>query len=193
MCSYNKINQVYSCNDKRTMTHLRENLGFDGFVMSDWGAVHGPAKEYLPNGCDQEMGTMYGLWYSFWHLMHTSEKDVYTACHRIAKAWIRLGLYEEQRESTQLRNVSTPENVAVARVVVEQATVLLKNDNKALPIMKEDYKETGLHFLVLGNDSAFPITHGGGSGNVFVTEGQVLTPLQALCDELGVPRISKHA
>eukprot|EP00913_Durusdinium_trenchii_P004476 g4155.t1 len=39
MCSYNKINNVYSCENPTTLRELR-SLGFEGFVMSDWGAAH---------------------------------------------------------------------------------------------------------------------------------------------------------
>jgi len=55
MCSYNKINHDWACAHNATLnTHLRDNMGFDGFVMSDWGAVHSGAPDYLPNGLDQE-------------------------------------------------------------------------------------------------------------------------------------------
>jgi len=41
MCSYNKINHVWSCeNEESLKKHLREDLGFKGYVMSDWGATH---------------------------------------------------------------------------------------------------------------------------------------------------------
>lgn len=55
MCSYNKINQDWACAHNDTLNrHLRDNMGFEGFVMSDWGAVHSGAADYLPNGLDQE-------------------------------------------------------------------------------------------------------------------------------------------
>ena len=41
MCSYNRINGVYSCENNSTLaTDLKERLGFEGWVMSDWGATH---------------------------------------------------------------------------------------------------------------------------------------------------------
>lgn len=55
MCSYNKINHIYSCANNRTLNyHLRDLFGFEGYVMSDWGAIHGSPKDYVPAGCDQE-------------------------------------------------------------------------------------------------------------------------------------------
>ena len=41
MCSYNKINGIYSCENNQTLnSDLRDNLGFKGWVVSDWGATH---------------------------------------------------------------------------------------------------------------------------------------------------------
>ena len=61
MCSYNKVNGTYACeNDQLLNTHLRKYLGFDGFVMSDWGATHSMA---LAQGLDQEMDFV-NWWYT---------------------------------------------------------------------------------------------------------------------------------
>ena len=52
MCSYNKINSEYSCENNSTLnTDLRERLGFKGYVMSDWGATHSVS---MAQGLDQE-------------------------------------------------------------------------------------------------------------------------------------------
>ena len=54
MCSYNKINGTYACGNPDTLVKiLREELGFKGFVTSDWGAVH--AASFINNGLDMEM------------------------------------------------------------------------------------------------------------------------------------------
>jgi beta-glucosidase len=54
MCSYNKINGPYSCGNSETLKKvLREDLGFDGFITSDWGAIHG--TEFINSGVDMEM------------------------------------------------------------------------------------------------------------------------------------------
>lgn len=54
MCSYNKINGAYACGNKDTLTKiLRDQLGFKGFVTSDWGAVH--AVSFINEGLDMEM------------------------------------------------------------------------------------------------------------------------------------------
>jgi beta-glucosidase len=54
MCSYNHVNGPYACGNARTLTALlREQLGFRGFVTSDWGATH--SAQFLNAGLDVEM------------------------------------------------------------------------------------------------------------------------------------------
>lgn len=54
MCSYNRVNGEYACGNKSTLTKiLRDEIGFKGFVTSDWGAVH--AVNFINNGLDMEM------------------------------------------------------------------------------------------------------------------------------------------
>ena len=54
MCSYNQINGAYACENPRLNDVLKDDLGFGGFVMSDFGAVHSTAPS-LVNGLDQEL------------------------------------------------------------------------------------------------------------------------------------------
>lgn len=54
MCSYNRVNGPYSCGNDETLNGiLRGEMGFDGFVTSDWGAVHD--NDYIAKGLDMEM------------------------------------------------------------------------------------------------------------------------------------------
>jgi len=54
MCSYNKVNGTYACGNSNTLIKiLREEVGFKGFVTSDWGAVHAPS--FINHGLDMEM------------------------------------------------------------------------------------------------------------------------------------------
>jgi beta-glucosidase len=54
MCSYNRLNGTYACGNDSTLTKiLRDEIGFKGFVTSDWGAVHG--VNFINAGLDMEM------------------------------------------------------------------------------------------------------------------------------------------
>jgi beta-glucosidase len=54
MCSYNRINGTFACGNTDTLTTaLRDQIGFKGFVTSDWGAVH--AVNFINAGLDMEM------------------------------------------------------------------------------------------------------------------------------------------
>lgn len=54
MCSYNRVNGTYACGNKDTLTTiLRDQIGFKGFVTSDWGALH--AVNFINAGLDMEM------------------------------------------------------------------------------------------------------------------------------------------
>jgi len=54
MCSYNRVNGTFACGNQGTLTTiLRDQLGFKGFVTSDWGAVHG--VNFINAGLDMEM------------------------------------------------------------------------------------------------------------------------------------------
>ncbi|KAJ4457843.1 putative Thermostable beta-glucosidase B [Paratrimastix pyriformis] len=55
MCSYNKVNGTYVCENKALLTReLRDRMGFQGWVMSDWYATHSSTTAALA-GLDQEM------------------------------------------------------------------------------------------------------------------------------------------
>jgi beta-glucosidase len=54
MCSYNRVNGTFACGNESTLTKiLRDEIGFKGFVTSDWGAVH--AVKFINAGLDMEM------------------------------------------------------------------------------------------------------------------------------------------
>ncbi|EEA19214.1 beta-glucosidase, putative [Talaromyces marneffei ATCC 18224] len=55
MCSYNRINETYACQNSKTLNGiLKEELGFQGYVMSDWGGTHSGLDSAL-SGLDMDM------------------------------------------------------------------------------------------------------------------------------------------
>jgi beta-glucosidase len=70
MCSYNKLNGAFACGNSDTMkTILRDQLGFKGFVTSDWGAVHN--VDFINHGLTMEMPGEVPPTSPFAGMMHT--------------------------------------------------------------------------------------------------------------------------
>ena len=129
-----------------------------------------------------------------WYYTHSALKkapieQVDTSVKRIFQSFINLGIFDtlstRPNDTAFSVNASTPERKAFTQELVHQSSVLLKNDNQVLPLEK---KEGGQHYLVIGNQAMNPVTFGGGSGESHPLD--VLPPLHALCDELGIERMS---
>jgi beta-glucosidase len=128
---------------------LKEELGFDGFVISDWeGISQLPGDAYdqvvraVNAGVDMYMGTE---WQNFYNQLEEAiEKGdvpmsrVDDAVARILRAKFALGLFEHPfADPEAFERIGSPEHRAVAREAVRQSLVLLKNENQALPIAKD--------------------------------------------------------
>ncbi|MFF3663905.1 beta-glucosidase family protein [Streptomyces olivochromogenes] len=137
MCSYNQINGVYSCENPLLKTNLKKELGFDGYVVSDWGSVHSTGKS-LAAGLDQELNRP--IYYSPDNLKAALGTDEITraqideAALRVVRAYIQAGLFDHRLPSQPSSDVTTEAHRAVARQVATQGSVLLKNQGKILPL-----------------------------------------------------------
>ena len=136
MCSYNKVNHEYSCANNSTLNYfLRDVMGFEGFVMSDWGAVHSRAPDYLPYGLDQEQ-QLHELGPTYFTLDNVrddvksgklSMETIDRSIKRITKQFIKFGLYDNPLPENFDSDVTSPDHTEFARKSVEQSTILLKN------------------------------------------------------------------
>jgi beta-glucosidase len=140
MCSYNQVNGSYACENATTLRRiLKEEIGFDGWVVTDFGARHSltATPPSLVAGLDQELNR-----WRFWtpDLLKAalaagtiSEADIDDAAFRIVRAHIRAGLFDVALPAASEAVVTSPEHQAIAREVAEKGAVLLKND-RALPL-----------------------------------------------------------
>jgi beta-glucosidase len=134
MCSFNKINGVYSCENAQTLrTVLKGKLNFTGFVLTDFGALH-DTLQGLQAGTDMETGTatVYdGALLAAVTNGTAPESLVDQACRRILTTMFRLGVFDTAYTPTR---IPVAAHDKVARSTEEQAITLLKNDNNTLPL-----------------------------------------------------------
>ncbi|HTX74728.1 MAG TPA: beta-glucosidase BglX [Terracidiphilus sp.] len=142
MSSFNSINGIPATADPLTLTQiLRKEWGFNGFVVSDWGAVaelinhsigDGPtvARKALEAGVDMDMeGNLYGTVISEQvRSGNIPESVVDEAVRRILRVKFALGLFDHPYTQPGPAYDATPERRALARKVADETLVLLKNE-----------------------------------------------------------------
>lgn len=141
MSSFNSINGVPATANPLIQTQiLRKEWGFNGFVVSDWGAVaelihhgigDGPtvARKALEAGVDMDMeGNLYGTTIAEQvRSGRIPETVVDEAVRRILRVKFALGLFEHPYVEAGPPYEATPEKRALARKVADETLVLLKN------------------------------------------------------------------
>ncbi|KAL7783654.1 glycoside hydrolase family 3 protein [Trichoderma ceciliae] len=145
MCSYNKLNTTWACEDPYTLqTVLKEQLGFPGYVVTDWNGQHSTVQSALA-GLDMSMpGTDFNGGSIFWgpaltnavnsNQVPTSRVDDMVT--RILAAWYLAGQDAGGYPSVSLsRNVQAGHKSNV-RAIARDGIVLLKNDANILPLKK---------------------------------------------------------
>ena len=172
MCSYNRINGVYSCeNDWLLNKVLRDDWGFEGLVMTDWGAM----DERVPSlkaGLDLEMQDCHGetdkLIVKAVQSGELEEPVLDTAVERIltmvdkyltARKGIDPASMVHPLPSSVERGYDVAAHHALARTTAEQSAVLLKNED-ILPLQKDK------KIAFIGEFAKVPRIQGGGSSHI---------------------------
>jgi beta-glucosidase len=143
MCSYNRFNGAYASQNHRLLTEiLKQEWGFDGLVVSDWGANH-TIFESVQAGLDLEMPgptRYYGnLLADAVRLWQIGQAAVDEAARRILRIVLRSGKMDEEADRPA-GSVNTPAHQALAREVAAEAITLLKNDGRVLPLTEADIR-----------------------------------------------------
>jgi len=181
MCSYNAVNGVPCASDHWLLTDvLRGEWGFNGYVVSDWGAANNVWERFhvvnneeecaaalLNAGMDAEHPGVYiygkGLDDAVKHGL-ISKKVLDTAVGRILRVKFELGLFEDPFvDPAKAAALATdPGHTALARETAERAMVLLKNENNTLPLASTIQK-----FAVFGDlvNGQVPLGGYSGTGN----------------------------
>jgi beta-glucosidase len=180
MCSYNRINGTYASENHLLLGEiLKDKWGFQGAVISDWGAVHSTAAS-VNAGMDIEMpgpakwfGSLLAEAVNTWQV---DEKQIDAAVTRVLRLILRSGkLNGEQPAQTQL---DLDHCFELAHQVALESITLLKNDGQVLPLDAGKIKK----LAVIGLNANMRIT-GGGSSHVMGHHW--VTPLQGLQKLLG--------
>ena len=158
MCSYNRLNGTYLSDYKRFLTDvLREEWGFKGIVVSDWGAVN-DRSEGVKAGMDLEMPGSKGLnddnVYKALKAGTLTEADIDVCVLRLIKF-----AYENIVREVKGVTYDVEEHNTLARQAAEGGAVLLKNDG-ALPLNKNQ------NIAVIGKLAKKLRYQGGGSSHI---------------------------
>ncbi|GBQ11135.1 beta-glucosidase [Swaminathania salitolerans] len=174
MCAYNKVNGDYACESAYLLDKvLRKEWGYDGFVMSDWGAVHDGAKA-AHAGLDQDSAVVLDAKAGFVDAVRrdaettSGAKRLDEKLRHILAPMFANGLFDDHARPTE-----TPDDIAahrdVARRVEEEGAVLLRNVRDTLPLSTHD-----AHILIIGGHADKGVIAGGGSSAVLPRGGNAV-------------------
>lgn len=161
MSSYHAYDGLPVSGSSYFMTDLlRGELGFKGFVYSDWGSVDRLKVFHFSSPTTEEAGRralMAGVDMDVWDWAYqTLEEQVQKgildeiyvdrACHRVLVAKFRLGLFDDPYGDPRSvdRVVRCKDHVALAKEIADESIVLLENKNDILPLDLKKYRSIAL-------------------------------------------------
>ncbi|MFB0564427.1 MAG: glycoside hydrolase family 3 C-terminal domain-containing protein [Candidatus Aminicenantaceae bacterium] len=155
MCAYNRYMEEACCGSKRLLTEiLRDEWGFEGYVVSDCGAVRDIYKYHkvvetsaeavalaVKSGCDLNCGSEYKNLLEAVRKKYISKKQVDASVRRLFRARFKLGTFDppEMVPYTKIpyTEVDCEEHRKLALEAARASIVLLKNENDMLPLRKD--------------------------------------------------------
>jgi beta-glucosidase len=137
MCAYNQINGTFSCNNQKVLGELAK-WGFSGAITPDAVfALHDPVLAL-------KAGVTYVGSAQNWREMlahgQVTEPQLDRMLYGALFPVFKLGIYDAPASGDRAARVSTSENVTLARKIIEEGSVLLKNEHQVLPISTEKVK-----------------------------------------------------
>lgn len=156
MCSYNLINGIYASENKYALTDLlRDEFGYEGTVVSDWGAVHNQFRR-VRAGLDLEMPFTEK---SYDDLKAAYDKGLITDEQIDRSADRILNLIDKAFNDKKTINYDAEQRHENAVRIAEDGIVLLKNEQNILPLKSKN--------ICVNGQFAYEPTIGGG-GSAFV-------------------------
>jgi beta-glucosidase len=182
MCSYNRINGDYGCENSHLIKDILErDWGFKGYVLADYGAAHNTLNN-LNNGLDFEPwpGLSYGQ-NSVTAAVDSglvSQQTLDAHIFRILLTWFQFGVFDHPTIPYDDSKIDQAAHKRVAGEVSEQTITLLKNEADALPLDATKLKRIAL----IGADADTFKNRGGSAG---ITPFSVTTPRQGITERVG--------
>lgn len=170
MCSYNRLNGVLNSQNQHLLTDiLRNEWGFEGLVMSDWGAVADHVAA-IKAGLDLEMP---GKGQASVDEIVTAVKEGRLQESTLNRSVLRVLQVVKKwgKDVTKVEDYDKDEQHNFARQMADDSIVLMKNENQQLPLNDSDT------LAIIGELAAKPRFEGGGSSHV--NAHHVVTPLDA--------------
>jgi beta-glucosidase len=180
MCAYPKVNGTFDCENAVFLKDvLKKEWGFDGFVLSDWGATHSTIPSAL-NGLDLEMPTGVYFGDALRKAVDAGQVPVADLDEMLVRRFAEMIEYGDFGPQPKPEPIPAFEHGAIARKIASQAIVLLKNDGSVLPLDGKSIKS----IAIIGPYAVRPNTGGGGSSHVIPL--YTITPYDGLSAVLGL-------
>jgi beta-glucosidase len=182
MASYNRVNSRYACESEALNATLKKLWGFNGFVMSDWGAGFSTVAG-VNNGLDMDMysgGFASSSLTSAIQSGNVPSSEVNGMVQRTLTSMFQFGLFDNPSIGNLSSNVTGTAHAQFARNAAAQGTVLLQNNGNLLPL-----NTSSIHSIaVIGSvASTSPISIGSGSAGVTLPYN--ITPLTGITSRAG--------
>ena len=181
MSAYNKVNGLYNSENPYLLTNVLKNeWGFKGIVISDWGACHSTAAS-ANAGLDVEMPHADYFGQSLLDAVENwevPEEKINEAVRRVLRTKFWAGVFENPVEPDESA-VNTPEHQALALEAARKAIVLLKNEKSALPLNKEKIKK----IAIIGPNADVARPTGGGSS--YIIPYYAVSALEGIRNKVG--------
>ena len=187
MGAYNQFRGQHCCHNELLLNQiLKQDWGFDGVVVTDWGGAH-DTREAALYGLDIEMGTgtdglttstknaydSYYLARPFLSLVKSGEIEEAVVDDKVRRI-LRLMFRTNMNPNRPMGRMNNEEHLQVARAVAGEGIVLLKNENDFFPVDPEK----SITIAVIGENATRAMAPGGGSSEL--KPRNEISPLEGL-------------
>ncbi len=172
MCSYNRINGTYACENSYTLSDvLKKDFGFKGFVVSDWGGTQSTVNAAMA-GLDVEMPGNDSFGEPLKKAVEGGDvpmSRLNDMVHRVLRTEFDAGIVDDPPHP---ESPNVMQGFKVAQKTEENGAVLLRNENSTLPLNAASIRS----IAIIGGHANVGVMSGGGSSQVSPAGGNPVPP-----------------